>query len=302
MANIKLPYGLKNGKIVSIDDVESGLACDCVCPACKSTLIARKGADKQHHFAHYNSEDCGKGTETIIHRLSKEIFLNAKSFTTPELKLGNSGIIVFEPMEIPIDDVKLEHRLDDIIPDIIIESRGKELLIEIAVTHRLCFPKTGKIIEKDFSTIEIYAKYLFNHLYQKGDFFIKDTAFQDELINGTTYKYWVHNAKLKKVIKKLKEDYASKYERKTIKFDDYQYLNYIAPCPANKRFWKSGFNKGKSYAKIDEDCTHCEYCVGMDYKNWTSPRCEFNQRSFPVATYCCGNYKDKFQELINSIR
>jgi competence CoiA-like predicted nuclease len=301
MTNIKLPYGLKNGEIVSIYDVESGLACECVCPACKGTLIAKKGSEKQHHFAHYDSEDCGKGTETIIHRLSKEIFSNSKSFTTPELKLKNSDIIVFEPMQISIDNVKLEHRLDDIIPDIIIESNGKELLVEIAVTHEICFPKTRTIEEKGISTIEIYAKDLFESLYRKGDIFIKDTAFQDELINGTSYKRWIYNAKLNRIIKKLKDNYAIKYERKTIKFDNYEYLNFIDSCPANKRFWKSGFNKGKSYAKIDEDCTHCEYCVGMDYKEWTDTRCEFHQHSFPITTYCCGNYKDEFQELIKSI-
>lgn len=301
MMNIKQPYGLKNGEIVSIDDIESGIACNCTCPACKEPLIAKKGSEKQHHFAHYDSEDCGKGLETIIHKLSKELFLKSKSFTTPELKLQNSDIVIFAPTQIPIDNVKLEHRLDDIIPDIIIESKGKELLVEITVSHALCFPKTRTIEEKGISTIEINAKDLFEQLYHKRDFFIKNTSFRDELINGTNYKRWIYNDKLKRITKHLKDNYAIRYERKTIKFDDYDYLNFIAPCPANKRYWKSGFKKGESYANIEEDCICCEFCVGIDSKNWTSPRCEFHQHSFPIAIYCCGIYKSEFQELISSI-
>ncbi len=302
MTDIKQPYGLKDGKIVSIEQVESGLRCNCFCPACNGRLIARKGLEKQHHFAHYNSEDCGKGIETIIHKLSKEIISKSKTFTTPALKLNNSDIIIFDETEIQIDDVKLEHRLDDIIPDIIIESKGKELLIEITVTHKLCFPKTRTIAEKGYATIEIFAQELFSNLYSKGDLFLNSKKFHEEIISGTRYKHWIYNEKVEKIERELKNNYAIRLERKTIKFDEYEYLNFIDNCPINKRIWKSGYKKGKSYANIDEDCPSCEFCAGMDYKDWVDPKSEFHQHSFPVATYCCGDYKNEFQELVKCIR
>lgn len=302
MTDIKQPYGLKNGEIVSIEQVESGLNCDCFCPACNSRLIAKKGLEKQHHFAHYNSDDCGKGTETILHKFSKEIISKSKTFKTPALKLKNSNITIFDETEIQIDNVKLEHRLGDIIPDIIIESKGKELLVEITVTHELCFPKTKIIEEKGFATIEIFAQELFAELYRNGDMFLKSNAFQHEIISGTRYKRWIFNDKTKKVKRELKNNYAIRLERKTIKLGGNKYLNFIDNCPINIRTWKSGFNKGKSYAIIDEDCTSCEFCSGMDYKDWIDPKCEFHQHSFPIATYCCGDYKNEFQELIKSIR
>ncbi|WP_303924866.1 competence protein CoiA family protein [Draconibacterium sediminis] len=302
MTNIKQPYGLKNGEIVSIDQVESGLKCDCFCPACNGRLIARKGTEKQHHFAHYKSDDCGKGTETILHKLSKEIISNAKTFTTPALKLGDSDITIFEETEIQIDNVKLEHRLGDIIPDIIIESKGKELLVEITVTHELCFPKTRTITEKGFATIEIFVQELITELYSSGDLFLKSNIFQDELLSGTKYKRWIFNPKVDKVKRELKNNYAIRLERKTIKFDEYEYLNFIDDCPRNIRTWKGGFKKGKSYANIDEYCPSCEFCAGIDYKVWTDPRIEFHQHSYLVATYCCGDYKNEFQELVRCIR
>lgn len=302
MTSIKQPYGLKEGKIVSIEQVESGLKCDCYCPACNGRLITRKGLEKQHHFAHYDSEDCGKGTETVIHKLSKEIISKSKTFKTPALKLRNSDITIYEEVEIPIDNVKLEYRLDDIIPDIIIESKGKELLVEITVTHELCFPKTRTIEEKGFATIEIFAKDLYTRLYNDGDLFLNDNAFQEEIISGTRYKHWIYNEKIDKVRGELKNNYAVRLERKTIKFDEYEYLNFIDNCPVNKRIWKGGYKKGKSYANIDVDCPSCEYCVGMDYKDWIDPGCEFHQHSFPIATYCCGDYKNELHELVKHLR
>jgi competence CoiA-like predicted nuclease len=71
---IKLPYGLKDENLISIDEVESGLACDCFCPACKKQLIAKKGKVNVHHFAHYKVKDCNGGIETAITKLLQRQF------------------------------------------------------------------------------------------------------------------------------------------------------------------------------------------------------------------------------------
>ena len=44
----KLIYALKDGEITSIADVESGLKCGCVCPACGEPLVAKKGSKVMH--------------------------------------------------------------------------------------------------------------------------------------------------------------------------------------------------------------------------------------------------------------
>ena len=61
--DIRNPFGLRNGKIVMIEDIsieERGLQCNCVCPNCKEPLIARLGEINRHHFAH-----SGKGCDEI---------------------------------------------------------------------------------------------------------------------------------------------------------------------------------------------------------------------------------------------
>lgn len=68
-----LQFALRNNELVSIYDVSNGLACDCVCPECGATLIARQGSNRTYHFAHYKSEECEKGIETALHLLGKRI-------------------------------------------------------------------------------------------------------------------------------------------------------------------------------------------------------------------------------------
>lgn len=48
----------ETGEVVSIDDVPSGLKCNCICPNCHVRLIAKKGKKNVHHFAHVNGAEC----------------------------------------------------------------------------------------------------------------------------------------------------------------------------------------------------------------------------------------------------
>ncbi|MEM8524664.1 MAG: GIY-YIG nuclease family protein [Bacteroidota bacterium] len=46
-----LPYGLKNGHLIHISEVERGVT-DLRCPYCDAELLAKKGKVMTHHFAH----------------------------------------------------------------------------------------------------------------------------------------------------------------------------------------------------------------------------------------------------------
>jgi hypothetical protein len=65
----KIPFGLKNGILVSVSEVDSGLACGCVCPSCYKKLQAKKGKKVAHYFSHDPAEDtkeCKSAFETAI--------------------------------------------------------------------------------------------------------------------------------------------------------------------------------------------------------------------------------------------
>ena len=49
-----IPFGLSssNGSIVDVHSVSRGKDCNCVCPSCRTPLIARQGKENVWHFAH----------------------------------------------------------------------------------------------------------------------------------------------------------------------------------------------------------------------------------------------------------
>lgn len=73
----------RDGKLISINEAKRGLACNCICPACKSVLIARKGDVRIPHFAHYKNNSCETGFQTSIHLLAKELINEKKMIKIP---------------------------------------------------------------------------------------------------------------------------------------------------------------------------------------------------------------------------
>ena len=88
MADLKNPFGMRDGCIVMIEDIpisERGLKCNCVCPACKEPFEARLGDIRVHHFAH-SGEGCDEeaaflnGMYTIVQE-----YILSESVVLPEL-------------------------------------------------------------------------------------------------------------------------------------------------------------------------------------------------------------------------
>ena len=151
----ELKYGLLGDHLVSIEDVESGLACNCLCPHCKAPLIARKGAQRAKHFAHYRLADCNHGTETALHLMAKNIVAETLKVFVPyvpktEYDFSNQGkIITFEKAE-------MEKALSSSVRgDIILYSGSSYLNIEIKVTHEVDLEKTIELFNLGIPTIEV---------------------------------------------------------------------------------------------------------------------------------------------------
>jgi hypothetical protein len=165
MAAMRNPYGLKNGEIVTIDSVERGLACGCVCPKCGWKLEARKGDKKEHHFAHDDGPDCGAAYQTALHILAKEV-IEEGGLLLPPLAiypsqrlahpLGNKVYreVVGEEVLIRPDAVSLEHKIGRFIPDVVVQFKQRMLLVEIWVTHRADAANVAKIEELDIGAIQ----------------------------------------------------------------------------------------------------------------------------------------------------
>lgn len=75
-SNLRVPYGLRDGKMWAARDVPTGLACGCLCLGCQQPLVAKnQGSKHRPHFAHHVDLACQGAFESSIHRRAKELIV-----------------------------------------------------------------------------------------------------------------------------------------------------------------------------------------------------------------------------------
>jgi len=140
-----LQWARNNGEVVHISQVESGLACQCVCDECGSPLNAKKGPQLAHHFAHAIS-DCPGNQETLMHLMAKEVIAASKKL---RVEGGRGG------QEVAFDSVELEVKVGPYRVDAIGQKNGRRCLIEFAVTHRCDPEKVQYFRDNSLAVVEI---------------------------------------------------------------------------------------------------------------------------------------------------
>ena len=270
--NIKLPFGLKEGRLVQTQEVESGLGCGCICPACNHPLVAKKGKINIHHFAHHNQDECQSAFETSLHLAAKKVIEEAGYVMLPEVKneiFVSRRIDLAAKTRLYFDGIYLERKHDDFIPDIIIEKKGHLLNIEICVSHAVDERKRRKIENSELSTIEVDL----SKINQSVDFELLREYIVDSAENTT----WLFNAKRYRLHKSI----ISKSSKKRI--INRGFAVHVDGCPLPARVWE-----GKPYANYIDDCCACEFYVDAQQKN---------EDDF---MYCIGHKTDdEINELIN---
>jgi hypothetical protein len=199
---VGFPYAIKAGVLTHISAVARGIGCDCVCAACGQALIARKGFQRQHHFAHQVQTTCDGGLETMLHRLAKETFLHMSTFRIPEYRLNLSRKLptgrtvqrrnrVVPERVVRIDHVATECRIGNIIPDVVITCGGRRLMIEITVTHPCDRAKLRVLRRSDLATLEIRLS--------DPDAWLTREQLREQLESGLQGKRWLFHPRQRKV-------------------------------------------------------------------------------------------------------
>ena len=155
-SGIYITYALQNGRAVSIDEVESGVACNCVCPGCHQKLMAKKGEFITPHFTHYLKGDCENGYEASLYLMAMKIFEESGSITLPDVTLGDCDpLFLEESRNIKIENIFLEQTADEPTPDIIIEDEeGKKYCIKICLSRDLDENNVSTVKTHKLNTIE----------------------------------------------------------------------------------------------------------------------------------------------------
>ena len=248
----RIPFGIKDGRLLHVDNVERGLGCDCVCPCCEAPLIARHGEKKIHHFAHANGANCEGAYETSLHLAAKEVLEEELQIVLPAVtaKLENGRApIEFSPAKNhSIDSIALEKKLGATIPDVIATIAGNKLAIEIVVTHGVDEEKLSLIKREGVSTLAIDLSDLPRNLDKDSIRFY--------VVESVERKTWLYNAYgVARLAWLLKSG-----SHMPVEFHNMAML--VNDCPIPARVWH-----GKPYADVLDNCIYCEFNlhVGDDF-------------------------------------
>ncbi len=142
-----------------ISAAKRGLKCDCVCPVCGRTLVARKGS-RQHSFAHYPQDvrsSCAVAGETLLHRFAKDVLAREKYIMRPAMSARDGlGLLELKPAgKVAFDRVELELGQGDVVPDVVCYRGRRRLFVEFKVTHAVDEVKLRKLKDHDASVMEI---------------------------------------------------------------------------------------------------------------------------------------------------
>jgi hypothetical protein len=258
-----LTHALRDGRLISIHQVPSGLACACVCPACLRPLMARKGRKMTHHFAHQRGEECPFGVETMVHQLAKKILAAEKQIMLPAVRVGALPAAIFPAQPFGFEHVWLEHRLHDIVPDLYVQQGRRRLLIEIACTHPCPPAKKKRIAGLGIAAMEVDLSGLVARLEKNGQP-LEEEDLRKALILAPENRRWLFNPK-KNALELALQRRSDRRKVKRIGRGKKTTL-CVYPCPERKRRWKTGPLKGQSYAQVYRDCLHCPYCLRIDYR------------------------------------
>ena len=266
MSKQDMTYAIKNKKLVHISEVESGLKCNCICPGCGAVLIARKGTKVKHHFAHKSTIECEYGYQTSIHLLAKEIISKVHEFVIPELYFSfpESGKreLIDESRTVKVQEVILEKKVSDIIPDILLITDIGKIIVEIFVTHEIDELKLEKLKKINIPTIEIDLSKIERN--------ITEELLTNVLLEESNKK-WIYHGKRGIVHGKFLS-YAQVLE--TRKYKGGCYVDY---CPLRIKVWD-----GIPYASVFHDCEECDFC--FDY-------CEPDEYGYYKKIICSGKSK-----------
>lgn len=145
---VRLPFGmLADGRMVAVAAVERGLACGCICAACKLPLVAAKGDVYRHHFRHHaEGVDCKSARETALHKFAKQIICERLHMTLPD-QLGE------------MRSAEQEVWLDGIRPDVLAKYDSEDVAVEVYVAHRVPMEKIRMLAERKLTAVEIDLSY-----------------------------------------------------------------------------------------------------------------------------------------------
>jgi len=223
-----LPFAKRSSddRLVSPDEVPRGQACNCVCPGCEHPVIAKHGTEKVWHFAHAKASDCASAYEKSVHELAKQTLRERKVIRVPKLLVavgaqdafGRSLLeqeTVFESRPVRLDSCVCGKPLGGVTPDVFGTTKGREVLVEITVFHRLMPDKRDRLQKTQKASFEIDLS-LFKTVQATRE------LLEHELFENPNNRQWIFHPRQDEVAARLEKALQDKVAQSKIEFVTYQ--------------------------------------------------------------------------------
>lgn len=176
-------------RITHISEAERGLNCNCSCVVCGERMMAKKGGEREHHFAHESNKiACVVNHETLLHQFAKRVIQEAGGLVVPpSTNYRLDSLITISktsPSWLMLERIEEEKWLDNIRPDLIGYSGDTPILIEVAYSSFVDTEKQAKLEERGLMALEIDLR-----AFHPEDFEPEST--KGAIINDVDLKDWL---------------------------------------------------------------------------------------------------------------
>ncbi len=246
----KITYALTaDGRVLHISEAERGMNCDCLCPGCGEKLIARKGSELGHHFAHSSGVDCKSGYDAslcyaFLRGITELGWIQLPAYIRNRSIVDDgSGFHILAPAaKVKISKVELTRKAGIGITGLIAYCGEKPMRIRILTAYTISKTNFANVKAAGLPVLEIDLS--------------REDVINNEIIRGMLTSppsnvHWVYNKRAEDIWEAM----LAKCERLKLEGADNAIYTLGCPIPSKRT---DGF---RCYAKTS--CAYCEYFFGL---------------------------------------
>ncbi|GAC14711.1 competence protein CoiA family protein [Aliiglaciecola lipolytica] len=285
-----IPFGLytKTGELIDVGNVSQGSKCNCICPSCKTPLVARQGEHKEWHFAHSPRKEQKKtekpcefsfavSIRLMIKQLSEQglVFLlpaftgKHTEFDAPSGRSFEVTYPIANETQVTLQYIEVETKYENSVVDILAKIGSFELVIYITYKDRVVPDSLYRPTNSNCGVVELDARFLAKEFQEvpTGQY---TKALQSYLSENYLGKKWIYHPRKQKTLNQLKKHIK---DNKNAYYDKYLPTRDPFPLIKSRLNESSGFPPSTRHSCVmcgsfwTGPSAYCEDCETHLYTN-----------------------------------